>query len=85
MLARPFSLSSYSDERYKCEVKRKHAKKTSFQCCLESIIDDLSERTTDETIPEAPRTSPEKRRSIAADKPMMEPPKTPDTNECMFG
>ena len=38
----------------------------------------------DEAMPEAPRMSPEKRRRVAADRPIREPPNRPVTGEKAF-
>ena len=53
--------------------------KLSFHCWLDSVSVLRGVRTIEDTIPDAPRISPEKRRRVAAERPMRDPPNRPDT------
>ena len=53
--------------------------KLSFHCWLVTVRVLRGVRTNEDTIPDAPRISPEKRRRVAADRPMRDPPNRPDT------
>lgn len=55
--------------------------KLSFHCWLDSVRVLRGVRRKDDAMPEAPRMSPEKRRRVAADRPMRLPPNRPVAGE----
>ena len=59
-------------------VNANAARKESFHCC-DGSVRVLTGATTNELIrPDAPRMSPLNRRRVAAERPMREPPISPD-------
>jgi hypothetical protein len=60
------------------EVNRKLLRKTSFQYWEGSVRAFLGDTMVEETIPEAPRTSPFRRSRVPAEMPMRPPPRRPE-------
>jgi hypothetical protein len=58
-------------------VKKNMPTKNSFHICDGSSSVFLGATTNEEAIPDAPRMSPLKRRSAAAERPMRQPPTRP--------
>ena len=76
IIASPSTYATYART-----VSKNAAMNDSFHCWEDSVNVLRGVRMKEEAMPEAPRMSPEKRRRVAAERPMRDPPNRPETGE----